>query len=213
MRFLIVSIYSLLVFIGLVAAVPATVRADGVDAVAKRGGETLERRDFAITVTDIAIDVTWTIPVSYTDDGAAVKSKVSTASGIGLDPADMTLTYNGRVIDDHTSIAAYAIGPGASLDVYLKTAADVTGRATVRTLVRRSPVTMELLDGTKFTLDVDLNETGATLKQQIQQHTGIATTSQRLVYNDQVVADANTLASYGIGSGSDYVHVVTEFQS
>ena len=52
---------------------------------------------------------------------------------------------------------------------------------------------MMLLDGTKFTLDVDLNETGAALKQQIQQHTGIATTSQRLVYNDQVVAAVKTV--------------------
>ena len=117
------------------------------------------------------------------------KSKTRSRKKTGIDPADQRLTYNGKELDDATTLEENSIPHQATVDLEQDGPSEFI--VNVQTPQGLIPVT------------VTPDDTIGTVKEQVEQQTGIPAEDQRLSYKGKELPDdTSTIADCNIEPGA-----------
>lgn len=154
--------------------------------------------DNQLATIDIHVKIlagnTLALQVQSSDTVRSIKEEIQVRENIASD--QQRLIFSGKQLDDSSLLSDCGVEPKSMLHMVRRIKQGCVS------------INVKMLNGTRFSLDVEPTDTVANVKEKISQTgQGIARDVQRLIFAGKQLDDTSTVSSYGIESGST-LHLV-----
>jgi ubiquitin C len=139
------------------------------------------------------------IQANYDDSIKVIKNKLHL-----IEPFE--LCYSGKILNNKLTINDYNITDNSRLQLLISLNGGGENEASASASGTKQ-IFIKTLQGKTLTLDVNDNDTIASIKDKIAEKEGIPQEQQRLVFNGKQLEDKNTIAEYGIENDAS-IHLV-----